>query len=169
MKSQKLIVIVVSVCLMAFFNVSSFAQTPQANSGPTKARDTVAKALEAHGLTVIADEYNPSSLEFFTADDVVGLAFKEDGIDVTVNGKPVSRKLKITPHLDSAMSGVKDQQQEEEEDPNLIKCLLAAVEIYGLKLDICEFQSEGVDFLCLPEATFDFALNILRCVGTIGD
>jgi hypothetical protein len=153
---------------MAFFNVLSFAQTPQAKSDPAKARDTVAKALEAHGLTVVADEHNPSSMEFFIADDFVDLTFKEDGIDVTVNGKPVSRKLKITPHLDSRMSGV-EAQQEEEEDVNLIECLLAAVDIYFLQLDICEFQSEGVDFLCLPEATFDLALNILRCVGHIED
>ena len=166
MKTQKLLVIVVSICLMAFFNVLSFAQRPQAKSDPAKARDTVAKALEAHGFTVVADEYNPSSMEFFTADDVVGLAFKENGIDVTVNGNAVNRKLKITPHLDSRMSGDEGQQEEE---PILIRCLLTAVEIYGLKLDICEFQSEGIDFLCVPEATFDFALNILRCVGTIGD
>lgn len=105
-------------------------------------------------------------MEFFTAADVVGLTFTEDGIDVTVNGNAVSRKLKITPHLDSRMSGDEGLQEEE---PILIQCLLAAVEIYGLKLDICEFQSEGVDLICVPEATFDFALNILRCVGTIGE
>jgi len=57
MKTQKLIVIVASVCLMAFFNVLSFAQTPQVESDPAKARDIVAKALEVHGLTVVADEY----------------------------------------------------------------------------------------------------------------
>jgi hypothetical protein len=150
---------------MAFFTVSSFAKTTRVRRGQSddvqphlaKARDTVAKALEANGLTVVADEYNPSSMEFSTADDVVGLTFKEDGIDVTVNGKPV----------DFRMSGVEAQQAGD--DPNLIKCILTAVNIFGLQLDICEFQNVGLDLLCIPEATFDFALNVLRCVGTIGD
>jgi hypothetical protein len=46
---------------------------------------------------------------------------------------------------------------------NLIDCILSALDIYGLKLDICEF-SNGPELFCITEATFELTLNILRCV-----
>lgn len=56
MKTQKLIVIVASVGLMAFLNVSTFAQTAQTKADPAKVMPRfVAQTLRAGGLMVIRD------------------------------------------------------------------------------------------------------------------
>jgi hypothetical protein len=56
MKTQKLLVIVAFVCLMALLNVSTFAQTAQAQPDPAKVMPRfVAQTLRAGGLMVIRD------------------------------------------------------------------------------------------------------------------
>ena len=60
--------------------------------------------------------------------------------------------------------------QQQENDINLVECIILGFLIfYGLRLDLCEFDTAGVDLLCVPEATFGFALDILRCVQLIGE
>jgi hypothetical protein len=166
MKVKKQFAIVASVCLMAFFNTSSFAQTTQAKSDAANARDTVAKTLEAHGLAVATDAYGPTIMQFYTGGDSVVLSFKENGADVSINGNPVSGRLKNrTPRR--SRFGVANAPGTD--DVNVVECMLLAVNIYGLKLELCEFDTAGVDLLCIPRATFDLALDVLRCVGDIGD
>ena len=48
---------------------------------------------------------------------------------------------------------------------DLVDCVLSSVDIYGTCLDICEFSSSGIDFLCPIECTFNLVTNVLRCVG----
>ena len=56
MKTQKLIIIVALVCLMAFLSVSTFAQTAQAQADPARVMPMfVAQTLRAGGLMVIRD------------------------------------------------------------------------------------------------------------------
>jgi hypothetical protein len=171
MKIKKQFAIVASVCLMTFFSTTSFAQTTLAKSDAASARDTVAKTLEAHGLVVATDAYGPTIMQFYTGGDSVVLSFNENGADVSINGNPMSgrgrgRRNNLSPRL--SRFGV-DDAAVPSDDQNVAECTLLAVRVYGLSLDLCEFDTAGVDLLCIPRATFDFALDVLRCVGDIGD
>ena len=166
MKSQKLLVIMVSVCLMAFFNVLSFAQAAQV---PDDAAKTLTNTLEKQGYDVNSID---SSVQFTTSQGkVVDLNFEKNGVTLSVDGNEVSRRK---PKLDDNRPGEEDDvylkaEDDVEDDINVVECLLLAVNVYGLQLNICEFDTAGLDFLCIPESTFDFALNVLRCVGNIVD
>ncbi len=157
MKSQKLLVIVASVFIMVFFNVLSFAQTTnvQSPSGPPTA---LANALRAQGLEVFTDD---NFVEFYVGQDLVGLDFSpQNGITVKVNEKVVDQKRRIY--------AVEDLTAEAPITPEplielSLQCIGIAAEIYGLQLELCDLNP-GVDLLCIPRATFDFALNILRCI-----
>jgi hypothetical protein len=158
MKFQKLLVIVVSVCLIAFFNVSSFAKTDK----KTQNVDiyALASALEDAGLEVVKTKWN--SLGFIAPNgEVVNFKFnhKRKEVTVTVDGDKVIK-------LDANNLAAIEQQGN---GINLFECIIVALNIYSLNLDLCEFDSAGLDLLCVPEATFEFALNILRCVQFIGE
>ena len=185
MKTQKLLVIVVSVCLMAFFNVSSFAKTDK----KTQNIDfyAIASALEDAGLEVVETEEN--SLKFIAPNgeevkiksnhnEVVETEenslkfFAPNGEEVKIKSNHMRKKVTVT--VDGNKEIMLDANdltatQQQENDINLVECIILALEIYGLRLDLCEFDTAGVDLLCVPEATFGFALNILRCVQFIGD
>ena len=118
MKTQKLLVIVASVCLIAFFNVSSFAKTEK----ETQNLDIYAltNALEDAGLEVVKTEWN--SLEFIAP----------NGEAVIIKSNPKRKKVTVT-------------------------------------VDGNKVITAGLDLLCVPEATFGLALDILRCVQFIGE
>jgi hypothetical protein len=172
MKYKKQFVVSVSACLLAFFSASSFAQTDHATPDAAHARDTVAKVLEAQGIAVATDAYGPSIMQFYTGGDSVVLTFKEGGADVSINGNPVSGHLnKAGRRLSSGRRGSRlgVANAGPTDDVNVVECILISVNVYTLKLDLCEFDTSGVDVLCVPAATFDFALNTLRCVSNVGD
>ena len=160
MKFQKLLVIVVSVCLMAFFNVSSFAKTYKAKKPRNVDIDAIADALEDAGLEGVDTEKN--SLEFIAPNgEAVKIEFKD-------------RKKKATFTVDGNNANGLDANnltaiQQQADDLNFVECINVATEILGLKLELCEFDTGGTDLLCIPEASFDFALNVLRCVQYIGE
>ncbi len=47
---------------------------------------------------------------------------------------------------------------------DLVQCLLTALDVYFLQLNICDL-APGSEILCITEATFELAVNSLRCVG----
>ena len=158
MKTQKLLVIVASVCLMAFFNVSSFAKTEK----KTQNVDIYAltSALEDAGIEVVKTEWN--SLEFIAPNGeavIIKSNPKRKKVTVTVDGNKV---IKLDANNLTAI-------QQQENDINLVECIIVALNVYGLRLDLCEFDTAGLDLLCVPEATFGLALDILRCVQFIGE
>ena len=158
MKTQKLFVIVASVCLIAFFNVLSFAKTDKKTLNVDIY--AIAGALEDVGLAVVETEEN--SLKFIAPNGeavIIKSNPKRKKVTVTVDGNKV---IKLDANNLTAI-------QQQGHDINLVECIIVALEIYGLRLDICEFDTAGLDLLCLPEATFGFALDILRCVQFIGD
>jgi hypothetical protein len=158
MKTQKLLVIVASVFLMAFFNVLSFAQTTNVQS-PSDAPTVLANALRAQGLEVFTDD---NFVEFYVGQDLVGLDFSpQNEITVKVNGKVVDQKRRI--YAEGDLTAEAAITPEPLVDVNT-DCIKIAAEIYGLKLELCEFLSAGVDILCIPRATYDFALDVLGCV-----
>jgi hypothetical protein len=170
MKYKKQFVVSVSVCLLAFFSFSSFAQTDKATPDAAHARDTVAKVLEAQGIAVATDAYGPSIMQFYTGGDSVVLTFNEGGAEVSINGNQVKGRLNNAPRSRSrrlSRSGVANAAAAGDE-VNVVECILVATNVYSLKLDLCEFDTTGVDLLCLPRATYDFALNVLACVGNVG-
>jgi len=157
MKSQKLIVIVASVFLMAFFNVLSFAQTTNVQS-PSDPPTVLANALRAQGLEVFTDD---NFVEFYVGQDLVGLDFSsQNGITVKVNGKVVDQKRRIYAEGDLTA--------EAPLTPELLvfingECVELAAKIYELKLKLCGLRP-GVNPLCIQRATYDFALDVLGCV-----
>ena len=158
MKFQKLFVIVVSICLMAFFNVSSFAKTDEKTQNVDIS--ALASTLEDAGLEVVKTKRN--SLEFIAPNgETVNFKFnpKRKEVTVTVDGHKVTK-------LD-ANDLTAIQQQGDGID--FLECVIVGLNIYGLRLDLCEFDSAGLDLLCVPEATFGLALDILRCVQFIGE
>ncbi|MBW1769534.1 MAG: hypothetical protein JRJ65_21170 [Deltaproteobacteria bacterium] len=158
MKTQKLLVIVASVCLMAFFTVSSFAETDKKTLNVDIY--AIASALEDVGLEVVETEEN--SLKFIAP----------NGEAVIIKSNPERKKVTVT--VDGNNEIMLDANdltaiQLQGNDLNLVECIILALEIYGLRLDLCKFDTGGDDPLCVPEATFGFALDILRCVQFVGD
>jgi len=49
--------------------------------------------------------------------------------------------------------------QQQRNGINFVECIIVALNIYGLRLDLCEFDTAGLDLLCVPEATFGLALG----------
>jgi hypothetical protein len=143
---------------MAFFNVSSFAKTGKGirHADPY----AVASALEDVGLEVVETDGN--SLTFITpSGEAVKIKYNHQmkKVTVTVDGNNANElDANNLTAIQQQLNGV-----------NFLECITFATEIYFLRLDICEFDSAGLDLLCLPEATFGFALDILRCVQFIGD
>ena len=160
MKTQKLFVIVASVCLMAFFTVSSFAETYKYKKTRIVDIDAIANALEDAGLEVVETKKN--SFKFIAPNGEavkIKLNHKRKKVTVTVDG---NKEIMLDANDLTAI-------QQQENDINLVECIILALEIYGLRLDLCEFDTAGLDLLCVPEATFGLALDILRCVQFIGD
>ena len=170
MKTQKLLVIVASVCLMAFFNVLSFAETTRVQSDDVQpdlaglVAEVVAQGLAAEGYAVRLDGTSVN-VATHRGDLILDLpatqeALERGEITVSVDGMVVMLDAPLLRNF-SHMTG------DEANGPfDLIQCIFAALDIYGLKLDICEFGDP--DFLCVTEATFGLVLNILRCVGDPG-
>ena len=153
MKTQKLLLIVASVFLMAFFNVLSFAQTTDVQS-PADPPTVLANALRAQGLEVFTDD---NFVEFYLGQDLVGLDFSpQNGITVKVNEKVVDQNRQIYAEGDLTPEPLIDFN---------IRCWEIAVAIYNLRLEFCDLNP-GVDLVCIPRATYDFVLDILQCFAS---
>ena len=164
MKTQKLFVIVVSICLMAFFNVLSFAQTTPEKSYYLQPDDvqpdlagsmaeTLANTLEKQGYDV--NRFG-SSVQFITSQGkVVELNFERNGATVSVDGMVVN--------------------QDDSEDPNtnlllalqkLQSCLAAADLLYDVASLACEFSVfEVSELLCETEAILKRISNTAQCIA----
>jgi hypothetical protein len=175
MKSQKLIVIAAIVCLLVGASGAAMAQDPVGISKwhkkpsnhvqpdiPGLVAEVVAQGLAAEGYAVrldgttvkVATHLGELILDLPATQE----ALEKREITVSVDGMVV---MLDDPPLDvfSQMPG------DEANGPfDLIRCIFAALDIYGLKLNICDL-SPGLDFLCIPEATFELVLNVLRCIG----
>jgi hypothetical protein len=163
MKTQKLLVIVASVFLMAFFNVLSFAQTTNVQS-PSDAPTVLANALRGQGLEVFTDD---NFVEFYVGQDLVGLDFSpQNEITFKVNGKVVDQNRRI--YADRRIYAEGDLTAEAPIttlsliDQNT--CIQLALEIYNLQLEFCGLNP-ACTIVCIPRATYGFALNVLQCVA----
>lgn len=165
MKTQKLLVIVASVCLMAFFNVLSFAQTAQAEADPAKVTPRfVAQALKAAGFEVKRD-YN----ELMVEEQIV---LK---VPITLQDWEDSGIKASLVELISEASLVEPTSAEEEgpSPEDLIKfqqlrqCLSAADFVNDLKFTRCEFNPIDVgDLFCKTGVLLEYLFDDLECIFT---
>jgi hypothetical protein len=136
MKTQKLLLIAAIVCLLVGASGTAMAQHPVPFNHLQPA-EIVAKVLASQGYEVKADRDG----NFVMIDTDLG--------EVTVS-------------LDE-----KVVMLDEEDGPfDLVQCFLASIDIYQLKLKICEFQT--LDSLCAIRSTYGLTLDILSCVGDPG-
>ena len=127
---------------------------------PVLLAETIAQGLAAQGYKV---ERNGTSVSVATPVGQLILdlpatqeALERGEITVTVDGLTLHADRFTSPDMSElyAKGGIGDT----------VSCILAAVDIYGTCLDICEFSSSGIDILCPVECTFKLTLNVLRCV-----
>ena len=150
MKYQKLFVIVVSVCLIAFFNVSSFAKANDKHDDNIKTAKQVAEALKKNGYKV---KRNDSKLEIGS------------GIILNFSDSENSEK-NIHAHLDRQADMLVEDSAEGETDPEKLAECLAAVELlYEVKLALCQLHvNDAGESLCETEALYKRAIESLYCI-----
>jgi hypothetical protein len=161
MKTQKLLVIVASVCLMAFFNVSTFAQTAQAQADLAGSMaEVIAQSLADQGYEVRLDG---SSVKIATDRGELSLDLPAPGEELEDSGIRAS----LGPQ---AVTSAEDPAEDIENFQQLKLCLDAADLNYNVTRELCElYTSDAGDFLCKTEATFDKILSSLKCIALYVD
>ena len=174
---QQLPVVVASVCLVAFFNVLSFAQTPevqpakkvQLNLGKLVA-DVIAQALAAKGIEVYSED---NSVAFATPRGHLitmhlprTLENLKNEMRVDVDGVEVKPKSSVDPNAISQVPDAKVNQV-----ASLIDCLNISLDIWFAKLGLCDLTTQGGtdNILCIIRATLGFADNVLTCIFKLGE
>jgi hypothetical protein len=157
MKIHKLLVIVASVCLMAFFNVSSFAQNaPGQPALASSMAEVLAQSLAAQGYDV---ERFGNSLKFTTNHGELSLDLPATGEELEDSGI----RANLVSQADMSAEDIENFQQ-------LQLCLNAADLNYSVTTALCELYVEDAgDFLCKIEATFDRILSSLNCIALYVD
>ena len=145
MKLPKLLAIVASVCLMAFFNVLSFAQTAQ-----KPVVEMLAEILEAEGYEALSDG-NCVDITI-TNGDYFSLCPEEKPGDSGIWAQ-------LVPQADTS---AEDPAEETDNAAQLAQCLAAAELLYDVNLVLCKVNPN--QFLCETEAAFERALNFAKCV-----
>ena len=157
MKTQKLLVIVASVCLMAFFNVSSFAQNaPVQPALAGSMAEFLAQSLAAQGYEVDLDG---NSVKIATHRGELSLDLTATGEELEDSG--------IRAHLGPpADTSADDSAEDIENFRQLQLCLNAADLNFNVSAALCELNvSDAGDFLCKTEAAFDRILSSLKCIA----
>ena len=159
MKTHKLLVIISLVCLMAFFNVSSFAQTDdpvQPDLGGSLA-ELLAQMLAAEGYDVKLDENK------LTIEDQIILELPSTNEESESSG---IRAYSVS----QADTSVEDSAEDIENFQQLQLCLNAADLVFSVTVELCElYTSDAGDFLCKLEATFNRILSSLSCIALYVD
>ena len=172
MKTQKLLVIVASVCLMAFFNVSSFAQTddPVQPALAGSVAEALAHILAAQGYdvhldgssVVVATNHGELNLDMPATQE----ALERDEIAVSFDGMVANQTVSI----DGMVAN-----QDDSEDPNanlllalqrLESCLAGANALYDAASLSCEFTVNPIfELLCETKAIVERLANIAQCIA----
>jgi len=160
MKTQKLLVIVALVCLMAFLNVSTFAQTAQAEPDPTKVFPRlVAETLRAEGYRVFR---NGNELTIRGRGIILEVPFTlqdwgEGGIRARLV-EPIEEGSGLSPE------GV---AEEIAKFRDLQRCLGAADFVNNWKYIRCELNvTVPGDLLCKIGVLFEWLFDDLDCILT---
>ena len=162
MKTQKLLVIVVSVCLMAFFNVVSFAQTddPVQPALDGSMAEVLAQSLAAQGYDVHLDG---NSVKIATSGGELSLDLPATGEESEDSGI----QARLVPQADT--SG-EDPAEDIDDFLQLKQCLDAADFIFNVTFTLCELNvSDASDFICKTQASFDRIINTLNCIALYVD
>ena len=155
MKTRTLSVIVAFVCLMAFLNVSIFAQTAQAEPEPgLKMVQFLRAALKAEGYKA-----------------------KRDGDDLIIEDQVVLKDAFTVQDLED-WEGIEFRLVEPEEPENsadvsaedilqLKQCLDAADFLFGVSNGLCQIGPADFEtFICRTRALFNRILASLECIAT---
>ena len=157
MKTQKLLVIVASVCLMAFLNVSTFAQTAQAQPDLTGSMaEVIAQSLADQGYEVRLDG---NSVKIATDHGELSLDLSATGEELEDSGI----RANLVSQADMSAEDIENFQQ-------LQLCLNAADLNFNVTTALCElYVNDANQFLCNLEATFDRILSSLKCIALYVD
>ena len=154
MKTQKLLVIVALVCLMAFLNVLTFAQPAQAQPKP--------------GLKKI--QYLRAALRD------AGFLARRVGNDLVIEGQVVLKDAFTVQDFQDLVEKIKIRvvEPENSEDVSsegiielrqLRQCWSSSEFIYNFKLSTCELNlTDAGDLTCKIGATAELILNWLNCI-----
>jgi hypothetical protein len=158
MKTQKLIVIVALVCLMAFFNVLSFAQTtPVQPDLAGSMAEVLAQSLAAQGYEVRLDGTSVKIAtdrgELILDPPATGEELEDSGIGA-----------RLDPQADTS---AEDPADSIDDFLQLRRCLDAADFLWTVSNGLCQI---GVDdfgtFICRTRAAFDRIIASLECIAT---
>ena len=154
MKNQKLLVIVASVCLMAFFNVVSFAQNaPVQPALAGSMAEVLAQSLAAQGYDV---ERFGNSLKIATNRGELSLDLPATGEELEDSG--------IRAHLvPPADTSAEDPAENIDDFLQLKQCLDAADFLYAVHDELCVLDQEEI--ICKTEAIFERVINSLKCIA----
>ena len=155
MKTRKLLVIVAFVCLMAFLNVSIFAQTAQAEPKP--------------GLKMV--QFLKASLK------AEGYKAKRVGDELIIEDQVVLEDAFTVPDLEDweyiEFSLVEPDEPENSEDVSaedilqLKNCLDAADLLFTVSNGLCQVGVDDFEtFICRTRALFNRILASLECIAT---
>jgi len=158
MKTQKLLVIVASVCLMAFFNVLSFAQTTPVQ--PTLAgsmAEVLAQSLAAQGYEVRLDG---TSVTVATNHGELILDLPATGEELGDSGIQAN----LAPQADTS---AEDPAENIDDFLQLKQCLDAVDLLYAVNQTLCNLNPN--EALCLLEASFARVISSLKCITVYVD
>ena len=163
MKTQKLLVIVASVCLMAFFNVSTFAQTARAKADPAKVMPRfVAQTLRAGGLMVIRDG------DILIVEQKIELRVPSTLQDWEDSGI----KARLAQPLESDLVQSQESNTDEPTDElvqfaQFRQCLNTANFINQVRYTQCELNLTDVgDLVCKVRTLLQHVFDDLNCIFT---
>ena len=158
MKTQKLLVIVASVCLMAFFNVLSFAQTTgvQPDLAGSMA-EVLAQSLAAQGYEVRLDG---NSVKIATNRGELSLDLPATGEELEDSGI----RARLVPQADMS---AEDPAENIDDFLQLKQCLDAVDLLYTVNETLCNLNPN--EALCLLEALFARVINSLKCITVYVD
>ena len=161
MKTQKLLVIVASVCLMAFFNVLSFAQTtPVQPDLAGSMAEVLAQSLAAQGYEVRLDG---NSVKIATNRGELSLDLPATGEELEDSGI----RARLVPQADTS---AEDPAENIDDFLQLKQCLDAADFIFNVTFTLCELNvTDASDFICKTQASFDRIINTLNCIALYVD
>ncbi|MEN8689786.1 MAG: hypothetical protein AB1Z20_06730, partial [Desulfobacterales bacterium] len=157
MKTKKLLVIVASVCLMAFLNVSSFAQTtPVQPALAGSMAEVLAQSLAAQGYEVRLDG---TSVKIATDRGELILDQPATGEELEDSG--IQARL-----VPPAYASAEESADSIDDFLQLKNCLDAADLLYNVTFALCELnQNDAVDFLCKTNALFERVMDSLKCIS----
>ena len=161
MKFQKLLVIVASVCLMAFLNVSTFAQNaPMQPALAGSMAEVLAQSLAAQGYEVRLDG---TSVKIATHRGELSLDLPATGEELEDSG--IGARL-----IPQAEMLAEDPAEDIDDFLQLKQCLDAADLIFNVTVTLCELNvTDASDFICKTQASFDRIICTLNCMALYVD